>query len=188
MRIERTTSPLPRECSTTELQEPTDSFSREIAAFHVSLCTNSYTSSPLTLHFPHQNGPELTRWFFTHHTALQLQNFGAGERDRTVVCSLEGCRSTIELLPPLAHDVRHGTYHHISHHPKTGGESWIRTSVLVRGQIYSLLPLTTRPSLHGNPTLSRLSPETSTCSPCLRTNAALHLPDASYETKMPVTR
>ena len=29
-----------------------------------------------------------------------------------------------------------------------GGEGWIRTSVLVRGQIYSLLPLTTRPPLH----------------------------------------
>ena len=29
----------------------------------------------------------------------------------------------------------------------TGGEGWIRTSVLVRGQIYSLLPLTTRPPL-----------------------------------------
>ena len=28
-----------------------------------------------------------------------------------------------------------------------GGEGWIRTSVLVRGQIYSLLPLTTRPPL-----------------------------------------
>ena len=33
----------------------------------------------------------------------------------------------------------------------TGGEGWIRTSVLVRGQIYSLLPLTTRPPLLGEP-------------------------------------
>ena len=32
-----------------------------------------------------------------------------------------------------------------------GGEGWIRTSVLVRGQIYSLLPLTTRPPLHNKP-------------------------------------
>ena len=31
--------------------------------------------------------------------------------------------------------------------PTAGGEGWIRTSVLVRGQIYSLLPLTTRPPL-----------------------------------------
>ena len=31
---------------------------------------------------------------------------------------------------------------------KIGGEGWIRTSVRLRGQIYSLLPLTTRPPLH----------------------------------------
>ncbi len=31
-----------------------------------------------------------------------------------------------------------------------GGEGWIRTSVRLRGQIYSLLPLTTRPPLHGD--------------------------------------
>src|SRR5918993_3619221 len=31
---------------------------------------------------------------------------------------------------------------------KGGGEGWIRTSVRLRGQIYSLLPLTTRPPLH----------------------------------------
>ena len=30
----------------------------------------------------------------------------------------------------------------------SGGEGWIRTSVRLRGQIYSLLPLTTRPPLH----------------------------------------
>src|SRR5438270_5689826 len=30
---------------------------------------------------------------------------------------------------------------------KAGGEGWIRTSVRLRGQIYSLLPLTTRPPL-----------------------------------------
>jgi hypothetical protein len=32
--------------------------------------------------------------------------------------------------------------------PGCGGEGWIRTSVRLRGQIYSLLPLTTRPPLH----------------------------------------
>ena len=31
-----------------------------------------------------------------------------------------------------------------------GGEGWIRTSVGVNRQIYSLLPLTTRPPLHGS--------------------------------------
>ena len=30
-----------------------------------------------------------------------------------------------------------------------GGRGWIRTSVRSRGQIYSLLPLTTRPPFHG---------------------------------------
>src|SRR5206468_7203378 len=30
---------------------------------------------------------------------------------------------------------------------QAGGEGWIRTSVRLRGQIYSLLPLTTRPPL-----------------------------------------
>ena len=29
--------------------------------------------------------------------------------------------------------------------PEGGGQGWIRTSVRLRGQIYSLLPLTTRP-------------------------------------------
>ena len=33
-------------------------------------------------------------------------------------------------------------------HLKSGGKGWIRTTVLRRGQIYSLLPLTTRPPFH----------------------------------------
>src|SRR3954454_20715510 len=36
-----------------------------------------------------------------------------------------------------------------------GGEGWIRTSVRLRGQIYSLLPLTTRPPLHEAPATGR---------------------------------
>ncbi|VXC42897.1 hypothetical protein SPHINGO8AM_130144 [Sphingomonas sp. 8AM] len=31
---------------------------------------------------------------------------------------------------------------------RVGGRDWIRTSVHLRGQIYSLLPLTTRPPFH----------------------------------------
>ena len=84
MRIERMTSPLPRECSTTE---------------------------------PH--GP-----------------FGAGEGNRTLVVSLEGFCSTIELHPQ------------ISFRNKTGGGGWIRTIVGVSQQIYSLPPLATRAPLH----------------------------------------
>ena len=35
--------------------------------------------------------------------------------------------------------------------PENGGGGWIRTSVRSRGQIYSLVPLTTRPPLHRVP-------------------------------------
>ena len=38
---------------------------------------------------------------------------------------------------------------------ENGGEGWIRTSVRLRGQIYSLLPLTTRPPLHEVPAMRR---------------------------------
>ena len=95
--IEHVASPLPRECSTTELQG----------------------------------------LIFT--TVLH----GAGEGNRTLVLSLEGFSSTIELHPrgPMS-----STY--FTQLPANfGGGDWIRTSVLIRGQIYSLLPLTTRPPL-----------------------------------------
>src|SRR6267143_6735951 len=59
VRIERTTSPLPRECSTTELQRR--------RAFSINLLCN---------------------------------RLGAGEGNRTLVISLEGFCSTIELHPP----------------------------------------------------------------------------------------
>ena len=90
-------SPLPRECSTTELQG----------------------------------------LIFT--TVL----LGAGEGNRTLVLSLEGFSSTIELHPrgPTSFD------YNFTQLPAFGGGDWIRTSVLIRGQIYSLLPLTTRPPL-----------------------------------------
>src|SRR3546814_18779797 len=35
--------------------------------------------------------------------------------------------------------------------PEGGGQGWIRTSVRKPGQIYSLLPLTTRPPVHWGP-------------------------------------
>jgi hypothetical protein len=89
------TSPLPRECSTTEPKGQT--------------LQNNQTS-------------------------------GAGEGNRTLVLSLEGFSSTIELHPPNPKNPHQNL-------KLTGGEGWIRTSVLVRGQIYSLLPLTTRPPL-----------------------------------------
>src|SRR5690606_19338561 len=72
---------------------------------------------------------------------------GAGEGNRTLVVSLEGFCSTIELHPRrrlFSHAIPLHTF-------PCGGEGWIRTSVLVRGQIYSLLPLTTRPPLRREP-------------------------------------
>jgi hypothetical protein len=119
MRIERTTSPLPRECSTTELQEPTVSFLWEIAAilrFLVYKKLAHIETAHLALSLPKRARTNAV--ILQPPYCFTTTKSGAGERDRTVVCSLEGCRSTIELLPQLAHDVRHGTYHHISHHPK----------------------------------------------------------------------
>ena len=67
--------------------------------------------------------------------------FGAGEGNRTLVISLEGYGSTIELHP---HKGRPKT----NLFKKYGGEGWIRTSVPLRDRIYSPTPLTTRPPLH----------------------------------------
>lgn len=103
MRIERMTSPLPRECSTTE---------------------------------PHGQGS------------------GAGEGNRTLVISLEGFCSTIELHPlttairnrfPGPHcnpQQRNDLFDQVA-----GGGGWIRTIVGVSQQIYSLPPLATRAPL-----------------------------------------
>ena len=56
--------------------------------------------------------------------------------------SLEGCDSTTELLPPARLQSM------LPQTNRSGGERRIRTSVARKErQIYSLLPLTTRPSL-----------------------------------------
>jgi hypothetical protein len=113
--IEHVASPLPRECSTTELK--------------------GHTCCPM---------PHVLR-----HVQLET---GAGEGNRTLVISLEGFSSTIELHPqgrlPQPHKKSFSTANHLF---SCGGGGWIRTSVLVRGQIYSLLPLTTRPPLRREP-------------------------------------
>ena len=78
--------------------------------------------------------------------------------------SLEGCDSTTELLPPSqqrraeskepSFEVKPNPYpalHTPSPMLPTGGERRIRTSVARKErQIYSLLPLTTRPSLQND--------------------------------------
>jgi hypothetical protein len=76
----------------------------------------------------------------------RLAGIGAGDGNRTHTASLEGWSSTIELHPrrePVLGIVR------LRRSPLSwrGGGGRIRTYVRVRGQIYSLLPLTTRPPL-----------------------------------------
>ncbi len=66
---------------------------------------------------------------------------GAGEGNRTLVISLEGFCSTIELHP------HHPTLLLLALLDRTGGGGWIRTSVGVSQQIYSLPPLATRAPL-----------------------------------------
>jgi len=92
-RIERATSPLPRECSTTELQR----------------------RNPLRGRF------------------ARAQRAGAGEGNRTLVVSLEGFCSTIELHPrfttePSCHPVHTAN----PRRKKLGGGGWIRTNVGAR--------------------------------------------------------
>ena len=124
-RIERTTSPLPRECSATELHG---------RSIKTPTKTNTY----------HKN------------------HVGAGEGNRTLVVSLEGFCSTIELHPPGSchtpftapqHDPRNFplSTQPLLLHIFTGGGGWIRTSVGVSQQIYSLPPLATRAPLQRKP-------------------------------------
>ena len=86
-------------------------------------------------------------------------NTGAGEGNRTLVVSLEGFCSTIELHP-------HGDSLHTITALNSGGGGWIRTSVGVSQQIYSLPPLATRAPLRRELTIMRLTPlivNTGTC-------------------------
>ena len=93
----------------------------------------------------------------TNRTHPDRTNLGAGDGNRTRVISLEGWGSTIELLPhrdiPALTVISQALVRALAFMRSdnrsdfAGGEGWIRTSVLVRGQIYSLLPLTTRPPL-----------------------------------------
>ncbi len=97
-RIERVTSPLPRECSTTELHRP------EKSAGPLDSCLTRFTNPtyiPYVLR--HEAG---TRHQFSSLCAADskcaaCRCTGAGEGNRTLVVSLEGFCSTIELHPPL---------------------------------------------------------------------------------------
>src|SRR5512135_3105928 len=81
---------------------------------------------------------------------------GAGEGNRTLVVSLEGFCSTIELHPPdeliyVFLPLSAPSSCLVRHTGNLGGGGWIRTSVGVSQQIYSLPPLTTRAPLRGEP-------------------------------------
>jgi hypothetical protein len=75
------------------------------------------------------------------HMGLLLGN-GAGEGNRTLVISLEGFCSTIEL-----HPLGPSRFPAASRLAYSGGGGWIRTNVGVSQQIYSLPPLATRAPL-----------------------------------------
>jgi hypothetical protein len=97
----------------------------------------------------------------TLHFHRLLRNSGAGEGNRTLVVSLEGFCSTIELHPPCADPNQHScancnTPHGLATPPGqmgTGGGGWIRTNVGVSQQIYSLPPLATRAPLREEPAI-----------------------------------
>src|SRR5262245_42642269 len=83
-RIERATSPLPRECSTTELHGRSSHMPMRCSS--TALCPNADLPS---IELPSTKLPS---------TKLRT-NPGAGEGNRTLVVSLEGFCSTIELHP-----------------------------------------------------------------------------------------
>jgi hypothetical protein len=110
VRIELTTSSLPRKCSTTELQR----------LFHCRRRQSSKWSGR-----PGSNRPP-EAW---KATALpnELLPLVIIQNKELKVFSLVSFKTRLK---------------------KKSGQSWVRTNVLVREQIYSLSPLTTRPSAH----------------------------------------
>ena len=94
-------------------------------------------------------------------TTNQKPRAGAGEGNRTLIFSLEGCCSTIELHPPVAiwlnHPAQPGTQ------PMSGGFGWWReldsNQRRHSQRVYSPSPLATRASLR---------PKTEPTTPCAK--------------------
>ena len=120
-RIERATSPLPRECSTTELHRRN----------------------------PRVSGTE-NPCIAAVFRRLHHRPAGAGEGNRTLVVSLEGFCSTIELHPPsdLCLTAKQCSLR-LQHAWWRGKDSNLRRQ---SRQIYSLIPLTAREPLRLNET------------------------------------
>jgi hypothetical protein len=143
-RIERATSPLPRECSTTEPHGQS---------------TLVWARAP---HKPLETTKMLRSRRKTSDSGRQC-NDGAGDETRTRDILL-GRQKLYQLSYSRAKtcfrpDPNFRYPRPLDSTPRAlpentwslGGGGWIRTSVLVRGQIYSLLPLTTRPPLQDEP-------------------------------------
>ena len=126
-RIERATSPLPRECSTTEphghSRINTGLVTEATKPVLTTLTVKFLPVSPISLERETGIEPASLAWkarvLPLNYSRLDLNK---PRPERVEICSF-----------------------------RLGGGGWIRTSVLVRGQIYSLLPLTTRPPLRGEP-------------------------------------
>src|SRR2546429_9804966 len=127
-RIERSTSPLPRECSTTELH------GRKISSLAVMPGCTRPCSPPLNS----SSGSNARFHRFHRSPVRQPPMHGAGEGNRTLVVSLEGFCSTIEL------------------HPRASDRlSWWRgldsNQRRLSQRIYSPSPLATRAPLRNSP-------------------------------------
>ena len=108
-RIELATSPLPRECSATELHGQAPSCQK------TPLQTINLESALQNYQITINNN--FSRLFTCFQTRYQ-ESGGAGEGNRTLVVSLEGFCSTIELHPPPGNDLNQSetvTLHWISH-------------------------------------------------------------------------
>ena len=127
-RIERVTSPLPRECSTTEPQGHRHCFV-DLGRSHDQQ-TGIDTDLPI---YPAKvfatAAPQVER-----ETGIEPVSLAWKAKVLPLNYSRPGSKPAEQLLHRL------------------GGGGWIRTSVRVSGQIYSLLPLTTRPPLRSEPT------------------------------------
>ena len=199
-RIERATSPLPRECSTTEphgrcttpaigrstvctgrldlaadVPKPPQTAAVEFSPTALNRCLESRNpeaaSHPgaapdlalLTLLSLSGQDPPPDRAtpqrLTTTHPPMAAGRVGAGEGNRTLVISLEGFCSTIELHPHRSIRLPYSAgSDSVLARPallcrpalcRPGGGGWIRTNVGVSQQIYSLPPLATRAPLQG---------------------------------------
>ena len=128
-RIERATSPLPRECSTTEPHGH--------SRINTGLATEATKPVLTTMTVKFLPVPPIS---LERETGIEPASLAWKARVLPLNYSRSGTFKRVQ--PPS------NTQTKIEH---LGGGGWIRTSVLVRGQIYSLLPLTTRPPLQDEP-------------------------------------